>query len=542
MCCLPLLGANTDDFPISGVSGDVLLNVQQRLTELNQTKPIFKQPVNTLRLQIEEALAPYGFFKPQITISPKHIEIKPGPQMLITAFSIHITGPGAARPEIKKAVRDLPIKAGQPLNMKLYEDSKENIATTAENLGYLHAQFQTSEILIDKQQYTAKITLIFDTGPQFYFGQIRFDPTYISPALLKRYIPFTYGQPYSTEQVLTLNNNLSSSGYFSNINVKPLIENETYVPINVNLKDVKRVHYSLGVGYGTDTGPRGVAGLQIVPVNRYGHKFNALLQGSFTENALQTQYIIPGRNPLTDKYSLGAGLSTLNYNSGYSNALLLSAAQQHAVTNFQRVLSLNELLERYNYTDQNKLQKSLLYPKAVFTWGNTSGKLFSPSGYNITVNGMAASKALLSQVSMAQAAIDAKTAITIDPIRTRLYLHGMQGITQINNVDDIPLSLAQLLGGAGNLKGYSYNSLGPGKMLSYVGIEVQKETRKNWYLIGFFDTGNVYSPSATKFKHDVGIGFMWVSPIGPVKIGVAQATGKHVARAPKLVINIGPDI
>ena len=157
-----------------------------------------------------------------------------------------------------------------------------------------------------------------------------------------------------------------------------------------------------------------------------------------------------------------------------------------------------------------------------------------------------ANTALLSQVSLAQVAIDGKAAITLSPIRTRLYLHGIQGVTQVNNVNQIPLSVAQLLGGSGNLKGYNYNSLGPGKIITYGGVEIQKETFKKWYLVGFFDSGDVYQPSMSDFKYDVGIGLMWVSPVGPIKVGVAQAVthnlNREQDRSPKLVINMGPDL
>ena len=284
----------------------------------------------------------------------------------------------------------------------------------------------------------------------------------------------------------------------------------------------------------------------MVPVNKAGHKFNAIAQGSFAESALQAQYIIPGLNPVTDKYSISGGVTNLNYDSGTSTAFLLSLAQQHAVSNYQRILSINALNEHFGYTGISTIQKSLIYPKAIFSWNNTTDPLFSPSGYNVTLSGLAADKAILSQVSLAQASIDGKMAFTIDPIRTRLYFHGIQGIIQSNNIYQVPLSLANLLGGANNMKGFSYNSLGPGKIITYGGAEVQKETFKKWYLLGFFDTGNVYNPTPRAFQYDIGVGLMWVSPVGPIKIGLAQQVDNKLNRIPncnpKLVINMGPDL
>ena len=553
ICCIPLLSAaKLVNFQISGIEGDILLNVERRLTELYQDKSIVNEPTDALQLQIEKAMYPYGFFKSQVMITPGNkntrlfIHINPGPQLLITSLTVEIKGYGLNNPFIMDTVNHLPIKKGKPLNTVHYEDAKEKLANAAENQGYLHAFFEKSEIIIDKQQYTAKIILVFNTGPQYYFGQIRFNPTYISPALLHRYVPFKYGQPYSTEQLLAFNTNLAASGYFNTVNVKPIAAEGPHVPIDISLKPIKRISYSLGAGYGTDTGPRGLLGLHVIPVNRFGHKFNAIAQGSLQENALQAQYIIPGLHPTVDNYAISGGVTHLDYNSGQSNAALISLAQQHVLSNYQRILSINELHDRYNYTDENKQSETLLFPKAIFSWNKTTDPLFSPSGYNVTINGLAATKALLSQVNMAQIAIDGKAAITFNPIRTRVYLHGIQGITQVNNVNQIPLSLAQLLGGAGNLKGYNYNALGPGKTLTYGGVEVQKETFKKWYLVGFFDSGDVYKPSARDFKYDVGVGLMWVSPVGPIKVGVAQAVTRNLNRAedrtPKLVINMGPDL
>lgn len=552
LCCLPLLNAAAlPNFQINGIDGELLLNVQRRLTELYQAKVITNQRPEELTLQIEKALYPYGYFKPKITIASANntilnIHIMPGPQMHITSLVVEVAGEGANNPKIQQTLHSLPIKSGQPLINAQYEDAKDKLTVTAESEGYLHASFEKAEVLVDKQEYTAKITLLFTTGPRYYFGQLRFDPTYISPDLLRRFVPFKYGQPYSNEEMLTFNSNLAASGYFKSVNVKPTIQDEPLVPIDVSLKPSDRVSYSLGAGYGTDTGPRGLAGIHVVPVNRAGHKFNAIAQGSFEESALQAQYIIPGFNPVIDKYSISGGVTNLNYNSGDSTAFLLSVAQQHALSNYQRILSINALNEHFGYTGFTTIQKSLIYPKAIFSWNNTTDPLFSPSGYNITLSGLAANKAILSQVNVAQASIDGKVAITIDPIRTRLYLHGIQGVMQTNNIYQVPLSLAQLLGGAGNMKGFSYNSLGPGKIITYGGVEVQKETFKKWYLLGFFDSGDVYNPTPRAFQYDVGAGLMWVSPVGPIKIGLAQQVDNKLnrisGRTPKLVINMGPDL
>lgn len=545
-----LHSAHSATFSVFGVEDNVSENVLSRLTELYEKDAILKEPAKEIKNQVEKAMYPYGYFKPKVELRHEgnhvNIYITPGPQMHITSLSVKVTGEGSNNARIQKVLHNLPIKVGQALNNTLYQDAKDDLFSAAEHEGYLRATFVTAQMLIDRKHDRTDITLVFDTGPQFYFGQVRFDPTHISPKLLARYIPFHYGHPYSTDDVLALESNLSASGYFKSVVIKPDINGKQYVPMEVHLQEVNRTSYSLGIGYGTDTGPRGRAQLSVIPVNRAGHKFNAIAQGSMKQNTLLAQYLIPGRNPVTDNYSITGSVSNFDYSSGHANSGLLTFAQQHIKKNHQRILSLNVLHERFQYTLQPNTTTSLLYPRATLTWRKTSDPLFSPSGYNVTLMGFAAAQGLLSDTSLAQGQIDAKAAYTFDAIRTRLFFHTIQGVTFMDNIYQLPLSLSFLLGGAENLKAYSFNAIGPGKTLTYAGLEIQKETKEKWYLIGFLDAGDVYRPSPKAFKYDVGVGLMWVSPVGPIKIGVAQAVNRDLRRVdgqnPKLVINMGPDL
>ncbi|KTD16019.1 autotransporter assembly complex protein TamA [Legionella israelensis] len=553
LTCLPLLAAvQKTTYDIRGVSGEVLKNVQKRLDELakQQSQPLTQLPATNLKEQINKAIEPFGYFKSSINVRSQNnhllILIRPGTQMHINQLTVSLTGEGAGNTELNKTIANLPIKEGDPLLTPAYNEAKELILSTAEHQGYLKGSFSTAEILIDKKNYTSSITLVFHTGPQYYFGQVIFNPSRVSPTVLQRYVPFQQGQPYSTDKIITLNNQLSGSGYFNSVVVKPQINSMRHVPIIVHTEPVPRYSYTLGAGYGTDTGVRGKASLHVIPVNRQGHKFNMIAQGSVKENALQAEYLIPGKNPVTDQYSLATSLGHIDYDSGNGVSALFSVSHRHILERYQRILSLNGLSERYSYTNQTRTDQFLLYPKANFTFRKISNPLFSPSGYNVSLNGLAAVRGLGSQVSLGQMSLDAKMAITFDGIRTRFYIHGIQGITAINDINQLPLSLSLLLGGNDNLKAYSFNSIGPGKILSFAGAEIQKETVNKWYLIGFLDAGDVYKPRAKAFKYDAGIGLMWVSPLGPIKVGVAQAINHRFERladrSPKLVINMGPDL
>ncbi|MBA2657890.1 MAG: BamA/TamA family outer membrane protein [Tatlockia sp.] len=547
-----VLGATpVPDFYLSGVKDKLLENIQSRLTDLNQTKPVLKETDAELRQEIEQAMQPLGYFKPQIIIKrqPLRIHILPGPPMYITSLNVQFSGEGATAVKLKKALEKLPIAQGQVFNSASYENAKHSLTDAAEKEGYLHSSFEKAEVLLDEANNSAAINLEFNTGTRYYFGQVKFDPTNISPELLHRFVPFSYGKPYSTAQILTLNNQLANSGYFRSITVKPQITgNDHYIPVEVKLQPAKRLSYSLGIGYGTDTDFRGRAGFNIIPVNSAGHKLSALGIGSKRQSMIQTKYTIPGKNPVTDEYQITGNLSRLNYDAGKSNSALLSFSQHHRLPQYKRILSINSLYDDYHYDNRSKEASFTLFPKASLTWLKKKKKLFSPSGYKINLTALGASKSLASHENFVQASLNVKAALTIPVIRTRFYFHTMHGFTQIDDINKLPLSLALFLGGADNLKGYSFNSInpaGPGKILTYAGLEIQKEFKENWYLVGFFDSGDVYKPFPKKLKNDIGIGLMWVSPLGPIKIGVAQPINSKFQRQskyPRLVVSMGPDL
>ncbi|CAM3492378.1 autotransporter assembly complex protein TamA [Legionella longbeachae] len=553
MTCFALFAKDSSE-PISitlhGVSGKVEANVEKRLQELQKLKPLAQFSLEELRDQVLQAIQPFGYFKADVIIQRPNMQnllitIHPGPQIMISKITIELIGEGNQNPALLEVIKNTPLMPHTPLFTEQYEQTKLKLIDTAENQGYLHARFKKNEIVIDQENYTAEIILILDTGQLYYFGQVQFDPTYINPKLLHRFVPFHPGQVYSADLMLQLNNELSNSGYFSSVLVKPQISEHSSVPIQIHTEPVSKYSYTLGAGYGTDTGVRGRAALHVVPVNRQGHKFNLLAQGSFVQNALQAQYIIPGQNPVTDQYTFTGNFSNLNYSAGYSNSFLVSLAQQHRVKNFQRTLSLNSLYEGFHYALEHDTKQFLLYPKATLTFSKTKDLLFSPSGYNITINGLAANQIALSTINYAQTSLDAKAAIRIEPWRLRLYGHAIQGFIAINNIEQQPLSLALLLGGTDNLKAFSFNSIGPSRIISYAGFEVQKETKKNWYLVAFYDAGAIYNPNPMKSYYDAGGGLMWVSPIGPIKVGLAQAINSRWQRdshSPRLVISMGPDL
>ena len=130
----------------------------------------------------------------------------------------------------------------------------------AEN-GYLDADFQANQIRVDLERYQADVVLHYDTGPRYRFGEVRFNQDVLDPDLLTGYVTFKRGEPLNVNKVLELQNALSDSPYWSRVEVVTRQEQAQglEVPIEVDLVPAKTMRFAGGLGYGTDTGPRGTA-------------------------------------------------------------------------------------------------------------------------------------------------------------------------------------------------------------------------------------------------------------------------------------------
>lgn len=527
-------------YTIYGVSGEMLKNIKLRVNMVSQQKNI--NPHKRLRLlkeNIIEATRPFGYYTPKISISGQHIVISKGRPVIINHIQLTIDGPG--RSIYKRQKRKLPLEIGRVLNTKKYEKTKEILFFIAERKGYLKAKMVISKVLVDLKQYKANIIIHFNTGKRFYFGDVYFKNNPYSDSFLKGYVDFNRNTPYSPKKIALLNDHLSSTDYFKNVIVTPLIGENRHVPIDVFLSPKPSQNYTVGAGYGTDTGIRGRLGWKLLHITDSGHTFSAMIQGSQKQNYLQAQYLIPGPNPITQQFSLSASIFDLDYPIGNANANQLTAAFIHHRKNQQYTLGLNALYEANTYLGGTKQDTYALYPHLQLLFKKIADPLFSKKGYKVSVKLLAAKRHLGAKQTLAQTSGTANAAIWFNPTKTRFYFRSEASYTATKNIYRFPLVLQQLAGGAQSIRGYNFQSIGPGKIKLVGSAEVQQMFKKDWFATAFYDIGDVYNPAPKDYKRGVGVGLMWASPVGALRLGIARAL--DLKKQPyKVYFSMGPDL
>lgn len=542
---------------IYGITGPVLDNVQQRLT-------IAKKEYGDLSLadieafyqkaskNIQNAMEPYGYFRPKIQSHLIHrdhrwiaiFSIHAGPKLRVTSVNIDIEGPGEHNRAIIKYVKHFPIKVGQVFKTPEYENAKENLFQVANEQGYLKASLENKEVRIDLVKYRADISLKLLTGPRYYFGKVTFKQDTFSENFLKRFMGFQEGQPFSSEKLLAFQQNLSTSNYFRNISVTPLLQDsqDQIVPVDVSLIPNKSQQYSVGVGYGTFTGPRLTVSAKYRRLTDTGHHVDMQLKLSPVLSQFATQYVIPGANPITDQYTFGANLQKFAPKNGKSISGTLSMGAVKQFGNWKRTLTLSYLAERFNIEGEENFRNSgLLIPSADFMWMKSDDLLFPRYGNKIDFVVRGAARQFVSTTNFAQTEIKGKSIYSPSQ-QNRLIFMGDFGYTVVRDLDSLPLSLQFFAGGLDSVRGFPYSYFGPGRYLKVGSVEFQQHLYGNVWGAIFYDVGTADNHINSPMGHGQGLGIIYNSVVGPIKAYVGFGKLKGKPRHFDLEFSIGPDL
>ena len=483
---------------------------------------------------VNNAIKPYGYFKANATchltktssawLSEIHVNL--GPALPVTTVDVQFEGSGSHETFFwawKKKFLEL---QGKTLHTKKYETEKSELYSLATEYGYFDAKLVKSEIKINLDAYQAHIVILFNTGARYRFGETTFSTTPFHQKFLMRYLTYKTGDYYDAKQLENMQEDLASSDYFSQAIVKPVFKKakNNVMPIHVALITRKKAQYSTGLGYGTDTGARAIAGIDIHHMGSSPNRFNANMRASQENSSIVAKYMIPGSNPARDLFTIGTGASNITQSTGTAKNFKFAGIYTMSFGKWKNSISLGYLKERYNIINLPFTSTELVYPTFQSEYVNMDDKLLPTRGVSLAFQLSGAEKQLLSETNFFQITALFKSLYTIKETHTRLLFRTQLGHTVINNLVNLPLSLQLFAGGSRSIRGYSYNSIGPGRNLIVASSEVQQRIWSKLYGVALIDAGVVRNKNL--FQHinvGTGPGVAWISSIGVIELTVANA-------------------
>lgn len=549
---------------IQGVRGELKQNVELTLSIFQQRDDATLNDVRIKRLhersiqEITQALKPFGYFRPNIekTLEKKgerwlaRYNIELNDALKLTRLTHRLLGEGERDKVFRELFKQLPLKVGEVLDQRQYNAAKLKIQNLAASRGYFDVTFLEHHILVDIEHYESDVILIVNSGPRYTFGDVQINAATPSVHFIKKFIGFQPGQPYSVDALIALQNSLNDSEYFQSVEIEPLIHlaANQQVPIAINLEPRTTRQYSLGLGYGTDTGARMRLGVDAPLINDKGHRFDSSILFSEFKNSFTGHYRVPVLDPRTDEFAYSIAYVDEETVTSKSEVLSLGIGLIHARGVWRETVSLTYQDERFEVGDDSG-RSTLLMPGV--SWSRIWGKerIYTRKGASLTIDLRAASQYLLSDVDFLQGRSHTKMIYSVTA-KGRLIARATAGAILANEFEHVPSSVRFFAGGDNSVRGYKYNSLGPqsadgtvvgGRGLMVASLEYERAVFQGWDGAIFYDIGNAVDFFDEPVKRGAGIGVRWRSPIGPIRLDLAYALSE--AGTPwRLHLNLGPDL
>ncbi|MGI9276838.1 MAG: autotransporter assembly complex protein TamA [Endozoicomonas sp.] len=549
---------------LEGLAGELRDNTELHLETLHDIEASRLTALEPdIRETVTRALQALGYYQPDINIKPRQnppdtlvIQVSAGKPVRVRSLHIDITGEAIRDRAFQRLLKNMPLQRGDVLNHGQYEAMKTALTSLALNRGYFDARLTRHTVAIDVDELAADIRLSFESGVRYRFGRNHYgDMSEGTIHLLEYLLTFQPGQPYKAIKLGKLNRDISSTGYFSQIDVHPMrSEAENHeMPIYINVIPDRNHQLELGAGFSTDEGPRFSITWDKPWVNDRGQSLTNELRASEKRVEATSVYKIPVGHPLLEFYNLQLDYQYKDVEDTESNLFAPSIHRWSKKPNgWDR-----DLFFRLHYEDfrqgQQQDKNFLLIPGITLSRRRVRGELDPHWGDQQMARLELSNRLWGSDTDFMKLWGRSKWLRSVAQ-KHRFLWRIEQGVIFIEDVRAIPPSIRFFTGGDQTVRGYDYESISPrdnsGKLtgaryMTAASAEYEYQFAKHWRTATFIDAGTATNEYFTKEQNDwktgVGVGLRWITPLGPLKVDLAFAVSEK--NTPwRIHFSIGPDI
>lgn len=445
------------------------------------------------------------------------------------------------------------VTIGEPIVAKAMLDAVDKIPMQLQKRGYPLAKITKSLYTLDKPAKKLNAVITIDPGPPAYMGAVHIKGAgNVNESYLKRLVPWTPGEePWDDALLQDYTNSLRATGLFRQVEGRPDIKSLdadgkeiAVLPIGIELAEGPQHSVSASARWDSDTG-FGVEGTwEHRNLFHNGEKLTLDVPISQEEMGIKAHFEKPAF--IDRQQRLLADMHILRENT--------DAYQQ---TSVKGELGINRRLARQwsggvsllaegGYLKDNEHEEkpyAVISPRAGLRYDGRNNPMNPSKGSMLQLNlkpfggyyeedfsafaGTLTAAAWYSPLGRKpDGAIDDTVVLA-----GRAEIGAMPGATSLRS---IPASLRYFTGGAGSVRGYTYQSIGPrdsegdplgGRSYQVVNLETRFMVAENIGIVPFLDGGMVYEEEYPHIFGDMdwgaGLGLRYYTPIGPVRLDVA---------------------
>ncbi|MEL0027734.1 MAG: autotransporter assembly complex family protein, partial [Perlucidibaca sp.] len=403
-----------------------------------------------------------------------------------------------------------PMAEGDILHQGRYEDFKQQVADQAQERGYFDAHWVEHDIAIDLKAHKADITLRYDSGRRYRFGEVRFldvagrPLTGLDAHWLETLTPFKPGDFVSSRKLLQFQKSLLESRYFTDVRVSLQRDQADglVLPVEVRADNRQPNKMSVGLGYATDVGPRLTLEWQRHLLNARGHGMEASSELSAVRQQGEIKYRIPLTHPVEDtlQFVLGAQRDDIDDTITRQVAVAIQRVVQ-PLRGWQTTYGVRVSDERYERDSGEHGAQLLVVPGVSFTRLSSRGGLDPTSGMRQFYQIEGTHPALLSDAEYVLVRTGLRWLETFAG-RHMVLARVDAGAIFSPDFDEVPPSVRFYAGGDNSVRGYDYRSLSPrdstgetvgGQYLAAGSLEYNWRWLPTWRPAVLIDAGNAFN-------------------------------------------------
>jgi len=508
--------------------------------------------------EVRAALEPFGYYEPTVRDSLRYdgrrwrvtLDVNAGPPVILVAADVRVTGPGSDDPALAEVLRATPLSSGAPLSHVAYEAVKTALATAAADRGYLDASFDSAAIRVDRTARTARATVFFATGPRYAMGPVTFRQSVLDEGLLRSLVPWAPGDPFDGSRLLALQATLLDGPYYSAVEIVPRRDLAAggVVPIDVVLTPANPERYSLGAGYGSDTGPRGTANVEFRRLNQAGHRAEIDAWVAQVERRFSARYYLPFRSRHASLLSFSGGFVDENPKTSDTETWLVGTNLAGLWGSWRSEIGITLQRAAFEVGAQSGVTTLALLGLGL-SRVRADDRLDPRRGILTRLRARGASDALIGEVTLLDVGAEARGVVSPTP-ELRLRARAEAAALFTPDFDELPGSMRYFAGGDRSVRGYGYRELGPrdaageplgGSRLLVGSLEVEWRFVERWGVAAFLDAGNALSSFSSALEAGTGAGVRWRSPVGMIRLDGAWAVTEPGTPF-RLHLNVGPEL
>lgn len=442
------------------------------------------------------------------------------------------------------------IVIGQPIVASDMLAEVDKLPVEMMNRGYPQAKIVRSLYTLNKAEKKINAEIVIDPGPPAYMGNIVVHGNEdVNASYLQKLIPWEPGQePWDNNLMNDYANDLRATGIFRTVEVKPgkpdNVSGIPVLPVEVELQEGTPRTISASARYDSDTGFGVEGSWEHRNIFHNGEKLRVDVPISQQETGLKIHFEKPA---FFDRHQrLLADLAALWENTdAYQQRFLRGELALERRLARQWTGAVGMFAEGGYLKDNEHEEKPylVLSPRGGFRYDGRNNK-FNPSKgtllevklepftgyYEEEFHAFAGTI----QAAAWYAPLGHKPDGQIDDtlvLAGRYEIGAMPGATSLRS---IPASLRYFTGGAGSVRGYAYQAIGPrdseddplgGRSYQVVNLESRFMVAENIGIVPFLDGGMVYREEYPEIFGEMdwglGLGFRYYTPIGPVRLDVA---------------------